>query len=190
MALNKEIPDFRFAHAGAYDVSAIADVVRRFKDEWYLDTSRQDNYSAHEETNSFFLNRVLIAWRLGEPLQLHYKSDNKDIWSLVEPIVKELEQKVDGVRGHVLFINLPAGKSVKPHEDAGQYFLSVARFHVPIITNPDVSFVVGGEDKFLEVGQCWEINNNKTHSVENRGAEDRIHLLIDVMPKKHMEKTA
>ena len=35
----------------------------------------------------------------------------------------------------------------------------------------------------MKEGEIWEINNNeKEHSVENNGNEDRIHLLIDFLP--------
>jgi hypothetical protein len=33
----------------------------------------------------------------------------------------------------------------------------------------------------MKKGELWEINNDgKMHSVRNGGAEDRVHLLIDV----------
>ena len=38
------------------------------------------------------------------------------------------------------------------------------------------------EVKF-EVGQAYEINNQKTHSVMNKGPTDRINFIFDYVPK-------
>ena len=43
----------------------------------------------------------------------------------------------------------------------------------------------------MKEGEIWEINNNeKKHSVENDGTEDRIHLLIDFLPKTEQSRKA
>ena len=34
----------------------------------------------------------------------------------------------------------------------------------------------------LEVGQAYEINNQKTHSVMNKGDTDRINFIFDYLP--------
>lgn len=34
----------------------------------------------------------------------------------------------------------------------------------------------------MRVGELWEINNSLDHAVDNRGGEDRIHLIVDWMP--------
>ena len=62
------------------------------------------------------------------------------------------------------------------------------RTHIPIITNSEVTFTVGGETKFLKEGEIWEINNTKEHSVDNNSDIDRIHLLIDIMPNEELGK--
>ena len=36
----------------------------------------------------------------------------------------------------------------------------------------------------MRVGEFWEINNGRKHSVDNRGSEDRVHLIIDWMPNQ------
>ena len=40
----------------------------------------------------------------------------------------------------------------------------------------------------MATGECWEINNTRLHSVENNSDIDRVHLLIDIMPNKYLEK--
>ena len=46
----------------------------------------------------------------------------------------------------------------------------------------ETKFWVDGESVAMGIGECWEINNAKTHSVINKSDVDRIHLLIDIMP--------
>jgi tetratricopeptide (TPR) repeat protein len=60
--------------------------------------------------------------------------------------------------------------------------LNCHRIHLPIVTNEDVVFHVGGEEINMHAGELWEINNGTVHGVENRGTEDRIHLIVDWMP--------
>ena len=56
------------------------------------------------------------------------------------------------------------------------------RIHVPIVTNPRVRFMIDGRPYQLEVGQAYEINNQKTHSVMNKGDTDRINFIFDYVP--------
>ena len=58
-------------------------------------------------------------------------------------------------------------KVIKPHVD--QHPLHAGhRIHVPITTNPRVRFMIDGRPFQLEVGQAYEINNQRTHSVMNK----------------------
>jgi hypothetical protein len=80
----------------------------------------------------------------------------------------------------VRFLRLAAGSSIREHKD---YNLSVddgeIRLHVPVITNPDVEFILAGSRIDMKEGECWYLNFNLPHSVANRGTSDRIHLVID-----------
>lgn len=80
----------------------------------------------------------------------------------------------------VRLLRLEAGAEIKPHTDYelgyedGQF-----RLHIPIITNPDVEFILDGERLIMLPGECWYTNVNLVHSVANRGTVDRVHLVID-----------
>lgn len=77
-------------------------------------------------------------------------------------------------------LNLQAGSVIKPHRDMElAYENGEARLHVPIFTNPDVEFVIDQQRVVMEPGTCWYINANLEHHVANRGATDRIHLVVD-----------
>lgn len=188
MIYNKEQVDFKFAYKKQYDTLNIKRKVIELEEEWKYDTTRQDTFNVHRHTNSYILNKVSIDWEKDTPLNQIYRNQNSDLWNLTEPIIKELEEDCDGEMGQVLYVNLPAGKVIDPHEDFGSYLFYICRYHIPIITNPDVGFIVDEEIKFMKEGECWEINNNKMHSVFNKGNSDRIHLLIDIMPNKFLNR--
>ena len=42
--------------------------------------------------------------------------------------------------------------------------------------------MIDGQPYQLEVGKAYEINNQKTHSVMNKGNEERINFIFDYVP--------
>ena len=81
---------------------------------------------------------------------------------------------------------LLAGGIIKPHVDGHPSFHSGHRIHVPITTNSRVRFMIDGQPFKFEVGKAYEINNQKTHSVMNKGKEDRITFIFDYIPKNQL----
>lgn len=80
----------------------------------------------------------------------------------------------------VRLLRLGPGASVGDHRD---HMLRAedgeARLHIPVLTNPDVEFVVGGEAVEMGAGECWYLDLTLPHRVANRGAEPRVHLVVD-----------
>lgn len=184
--MTKANEHFDFKFVKFYDIDEIGYSLKEFKNQWLKDTSRQEIHNVHKNTMSYFIyensNHSLASNK-------HTKlvCDNANILNLVTPIIKDLEITYDGKISQALFIKLPPSAEILPHEDQGTYVEAVRRFHIPIVTNPDVKFNVDGEIKYLKHGECWEINNNKVHHVINKGDEDRIHLMIDIMPNKFLD---
>lgn len=80
----------------------------------------------------------------------------------------------------VRLLRLAVGAEVKPHSDnCLGYEDGCFRLHIPVITNSEVEFILDGNRLVMNEGECWYIDANFTHSVANRGKEDRIHLVID-----------
>jgi quercetin dioxygenase-like cupin family protein len=79
-------------------------------------------------------------------------------------------------------LRLAAGSKIVEHRDH-QVSLAhgEARIHIPIVTNPDVEFILGGEPLRLAPGECWYLNVDLPHSLANRGTTDRVHLVIDAI---------
>lgn len=80
----------------------------------------------------------------------------------------------------VRFLRLKAGSVIKEHSDPDLGFEDgEVRLHIPVITNQDVEFVLAGNPVVMREGECWYLNVRQPHRVANRGATDRIHLVVD-----------
>jgi hypothetical protein len=78
----------------------------------------------------------------------------------------------------VMFAWLAAGGEISRHSD-GNASHYIHKIHVPLITNSETIFQVGRQAKHLPVGEIFEVNNKRTHSVKNDGKTDRIHLIFE-----------
>src|SRR6516162_7064705 len=83
----------------------------------------------------------------------------------------------------VRFLKLTAGGHIFLHSDPLHTIeTGIVRFHVPVRTNPSVDFVVDGRRLVMRPGEAWYVDVRFKHSVSNPGAEDRVHLVVDVIP--------
>eukprot|EP00501_MAST-03F_sp_TOSAG23-6_P000316 GSMAST32.ASY1.ANO1.323.1 assembled CDS len=91
-----------------------------------------------------------------------------------------------------VFACLPAGVTIPVHHDSGRWVEVAHRIHVPLVTNPGVTFFAGADEASLEeyhlpVGTCVELNNHAKHKVINNGASGenidnrRVHLIFDYL---------
>jgi aspartyl/asparaginyl beta-hydroxylase (cupin superfamily) len=186
--ITKENEDFNFKFIKSYEIDNIFNHVKKFSNEWYYNTSRQEDYDVHKFTTSYFIYEHSNNWTYGEPYNTKLVCDDLEFLKMISPIIKELETMYDGKVGKALFINLPAGKEVLSHKDSGDYLGMSRRIHIPIITNSDVDFIINNEAINMKYGECWEINNNKYHYVNNRSTQDRVHLLIDILPNSFFQE--
>ncbi|MES2773937.1 MAG: aspartyl/asparaginyl beta-hydroxylase domain-containing protein [Bacteroidota bacterium] len=80
----------------------------------------------------------------------------------------------------VRLLKLDAGASIKEHKDADLcYEQGSIRIHIPVATNNAVAFFLDKERIHLQEGECWYLNFNLPHSIQNQSAAARIHLVID-----------
>jgi hypothetical protein len=187
---NKGNENFCFKYISSYDISNILNVVSKFDLEWRINTSRQDQDDpTHKNTESYFIlgnvgNKMGSRWSLGEKLVTVNLCRDKVLWEMVKPIIQDLKKFHEGVASSAMIVKLMPEKDIMPHIDKSEYLQFVRRNHLAIKTNDSVIFHVGEETKNIATGECWEINNSKIHYVENNGNEERIHLIVDIMPDK------
>lgn len=92
-----------------------------------------------------------------------------------------IEQTFDRPIGRVVFAKLPPNTKIQPHIDEGTYSENTDRHHFVVTTNPDVIFHSGDEQFHMPRGEIYWFNNHVTHSVENMGTTNRIHLIVDTL---------
>ncbi len=95
----------------------------------------------------------------------------------LKQILDELACPIEVVR----ILTLPPGGHIKEHFDYhtnSQYGL--LRLHIPIVTHPDVEFIIGGQRVDFKAGEFWFGDFSKVHSVENKSDITRVHMVIDV----------
>lgn len=69
---------------------------------------------------------------------------------------------------------------IKEHRDMGlAYRFGSFRLHIPLQTDAEVAFLVGGKDIPMKEGECWYADFDQPHSVRNESLKERIHLVID-----------
>jgi hypothetical protein len=82
--------------------------------------------------------------------------------------------------GAARLLKLGPGSRILEHQDD---HLSPSdgevRLHIPIRTSPKVDFYLDGERVVLNEGECWFLNFNLPHRVDNHGESDRVHLVVD-----------
>jgi hypothetical protein len=86
----------------------------------------------------------------------------------------------------LVFYYLEPGATIHPHRDlTGAGLNNRIRFHVPIITNDQVKFMVSGKRVVMKPGDLWCLDTSYLHSVENAGTEPRVHMVIecDITPE-------
>ena len=85
---------------------------------------------------------------------------------------------------------LGAGHEIKAHVDSDPSY--VTRFHIPVLTNPDVKMFVqtkhGIQEQHLPAdGRVYFFNAGLKHWVKNQSSKDRLHLIIDVHGQHELE---
>lgn len=100
--------------------------------------------------------------------------------TMAAPIVAELMQSFPGCEAHqpMLSVVMP-GHAIEPHTDQ-QPPAWRCRVHVPLTTNGNSRFVVGGMAHRMHVGTAYRVNTEAEHAVTNDGTTPRVHFMFDV----------
>jgi hypothetical protein len=83
--------------------------------------------------------------------------------------------------GRIVIAKLKAGAHITPHKDEGKYCEAHDRYHLPIITNDRVFVTSNNETIHMPIGTIWWFDNKKVHEVINKGSEDRVHIIVDIL---------
>lgn len=172
---------------GDLDIVPLRDRILSLSEEaWLANAQRQNDYEVHRLTRS-----VVMVFCDGPMHDLVVtKSEGwGELADVAVPVMHDLIGRCYEPGGTIIramAANLVAGGRINPHFDSHPSFRLSHRIHVPITTNPRVRFMIDGRPFQLEVGRAYEINNQKTHSVINSGAEDRITFIFDYLPAENV----
>lgn len=177
---------------GPVAVDALSEAILALPAAAWLDNQqRQQDYDVHRRTRS-----VVLIFTDGEgwpDITLTRESG----WELLAEIAIPLMERIivqhytpGGTIIRAMAAKLLPGDVIKPHRDHHPSFHHGHRIHVPITTNSRVRFMIDGRPYQLKVGEAYELNNQKTHSVMNKGAEERITFIFDYVPAELVDNSA
>jgi tetratricopeptide (TPR) repeat protein len=170
------------------DVDALRRKVGQLPAERWAESDRNRIFKVHSHTQSL----ALVHFEDYKYETPEYRDLYAEFRDEIGPIVDYVADyyQDNGFVVRALLAKLAAGGEIPRHTDAGYSLMNCHRVHLPIITNGGVEFFVGGESVHMRAGELWEINNATMHGVENRGGDDRVHLIIDWMPNYRGEPVA
>jgi hypothetical protein len=167
------------------NIDSIKNETNRFMDEWFLDTTRQDMHTTHKHTQMYQLRFFTYYWDTNKPgyyKDINYFKDENSIKELSH-IYDWLEKEYNGKVVRSELVNMFPNSRIRKHRDRSDMLFLCRRIHIPIKTNKEAIFTVNSEIENMAEGYVYEINNSKIHSVYNNSSENRIHLIIDLLPE-------
>jgi hypothetical protein len=171
---------------GKVDAESLAAAILGAEDEvWNEYVERQKSFEVHEQTRSIVLLFAEVSqWPAVDiTKQPGWARFADTAVPLMHQIIRNWYPP-GGTIIRAMAARLFAGGRILPHRDSHPSFAAGHRIHVPLATNPRVRFMIDGRPAQLQVGHAYEINNQKVHSVMNKGETDRIHFIFDYVPPR------
>jgi hypothetical protein len=171
-------------------VTKLQNMVSSFtEDDWDEWDYRQKNFNVHYTTKS-----IRFKW-LNLELEKYELKDSQDfvgfekLKSILCDFFSFVESKYQGKVCRVLLTRQNPKSVIAKHTDNGFTFSYAHRFHIPIFTHQSIKFGCGEDFINMKIGSAYEINNQLTHWVENNSESAyKIHLIIDVIEERHMNR--
>ncbi|MFJ4143446.1 aspartyl/asparaginyl beta-hydroxylase domain-containing protein [Pseudomonas sp. NPDC089734] len=117
----------------------------------------------------------------GHPIQ-------RDPWRTDERWARALRDLPLDIRCARL-LRLGPGSRIHEHRDYDLDGLEAdRRLHIPLLSSPDVDFMLDGQRIPMSAGECWFLDLSRPHSVDNWGQDERIHLVLDCRPTAWLEQ--
>ncbi len=164
-------------------------ILAQDEEVWREERHRRRAYNVHRDTESI----VLVFTDLSEwPSMTVRKEPGWDrLADVAVPVMHDIIGRCYPQGGTIIramAAKLVAGGKIRPHADTHPSFHLGHHIHVPITSNPRVRLMIDGRPHQLQVGKAYEINNQKNHSMMNKGTEDRITFIFDYIPPNELTK--
>ena len=168
-----------------FDLSLIEDIKNTITEsDWHVNKIR-NTMGNLEKTESIILRYFD-----------DYSKVNNDTWqsritnhqlyqkyeSLIERSLKIISENTDiKVKDYMCFLaRLAPNSKVGAHSDIGDFLELCHRIHIPIVTHPECKYIIDGIEYHWECGKVYEFDNTREHGVDNRSANWRTHLMLNI----------
>ena len=166
---------------GTIDVGPLRDAVLAIPEAlWDAENAAKPNrFDTLSSTRHIVFRFVssFVDWR---------QSYERPPWSEWKPLVEPVLTAATADYGYrrsafprVMLARMAPGGEIEPHCDTNPAARWPHKIHVPLLTNPDVTFFVDDIAYHFAEGEAVEVNNMAVHAVTNCGATDRIHLIFE-----------
>lgn len=99
-------------------------------------------------------------------------------------VFETIESPVELYRVHELL----SGAEIRKHRDVARNFeTGVFRIHVPIVTDDEVITIHDGERVSMQPGECWYLDFDLYHEIQNNSTHARAHLIMDCVRNEWWE---
>jgi hypothetical protein len=153
---------------------------------WAEQAIRQQMYEVHSDTESIVMLFCDESWPDGE---IYREAGWDKLADVAMPLIDHIIETYyapGGVLLRAMAAKLKARGRINAHRDSLHSFHIGHRIHVPITTSSGVRYTISGKPYQFDVGNAYEINNQKKHSVLNMGSDDRISFIFDYVPADRM----
>jgi hypothetical protein len=166
---------------GTVDVARLRDAVLDIPEAtWDAENAGKPNRFETLSTTRHIVFRFVsnfVDWR---------QSYDRPLWNEWKPLLEPVLASATADYGYerpafprVMLARMAPGGEIEPHDDTNPAAKWPHKIHVPLVTNPDVTFFVDDVPYHFEVGEAVEVNNLAVHAVTNGGTTDRIHLIFE-----------
>ena len=166
---------------GAVDIAAMREAALGLSEsDWEAQDARKPN--RHETLGA----TQHVIFRMVSNVSDWTRSYETPLWAewraLLEPVLAAATSGYGYARGafpRVMLARMALGGLILPHRDTNPAAKWPHKIHVPLLTNPKVTFFVGRDRHHLAEGEAVEVNNMGAHGVRNDGGTHRIHLIFE-----------
>lgn len=157
---------------------------------WKINVHRQTTTYALRNTESIMLRKLELNKKLSSTTEYNQIMDvgDSDLFNKFD-IFSSLISNLDSMflskgvgkieYGRIFFSKFFANSNIDEHTDEGKYFSYYDRFHFVIDSPEYCVFQIREEPVYLKTGEFAWVNNHVPHWLQNKGASDRINLILD-----------
>lgn len=168
------------------DPAPFLDEIASVHDAWDMSTGRQDKIKVQREALSIplrGLRKSAIRGRARRDVHESRWTSGSMNFPLARQFLIDFAEAQDSLLSRAKIVSLPAGKRVYPHIDRGEYYRVRNRYHFVLRSSAGSWLKAGDEEIRMREGEIWRFDNKQVHEAYNDGAEDRIHMIFDLLPQ-------